>query len=131
MPHLIRSAAAAALLLAASPLRAQEMALPTEEITVYAPYAVHKVQTGTTRSPALTVMLTQRVSYHDLDLSKEADAQELKTRIHAAAVDVCKELDHRYPKTIYIPITATHNCARDAEKAGLTQAEAIIAWYHM
>lgn len=130
MPHLVRSAAVA-LLLAAGPLQAQEMGLPTEEITVYAPYAVHKVQSGTTRSPALTVTLTQRVSYHDLDLAKDGDAAELKQRIHAAAADVCKELDRRYPKTVYIPITSTRNCARDAEKAGLAQAEAIIAWYRM
>lgn len=131
MPHLIHSAAAAALLLAAGPIQAQEMALPTEAVTVYAPYAVHKVQTGTTRSPALSVTLFQRVSYHDLDLVKEGDAQELKQRIHAAAADICRELDRRYPRTIYAPISATRHCAQDAEKAAWTQAEDIIAWYRM
>lgn len=130
MPFAIRSAAAAAFLLAA-PLHAQESALPTEEVTIYAPYLVHKVQTGTIRSPALSVTLFQRVSYHDLNLAQDNDAKELRQRIHDAAGSICKELDRRYPPEIYAPIGSTRNCARDAEKDALVHAEAIISWYRM
>jgi UrcA family protein len=131
MSRLFCSATVMAVLLAASPLTAQEMGLPTEEITVYAPYLVHKVQSGSVRSPALSVTLSKSVSYHDLDLATETDAKELKQRVHDAAASVCTELDRRYPKSVYAPISPTRNCARDAETEGLVRAEAIIAWYRM
>jgi UrcA family protein len=37
--------------------------------------------------------LVQRVSYADLDLSKEADAQRLLNRLRRAAADVCESGD--------------------------------------
>jgi len=39
------------------------------------------------------VRLVERVSYADLDLSKEADAQRLVNRLRRAAADVCENGD--------------------------------------
>jgi len=42
-------------------------------------------------------LLTQTVSYHDLDLSRPADAAVLYQRIGAAAVEVCERFDAGRP----------------------------------
>jgi UrcA family protein len=42
-------------------------------------------------------LLTQTVSYHDLDLSRPADAAQLYKRIGAAATEVCERFDAGTP----------------------------------
>ncbi|HEY5102758.1 MAG TPA: UrcA family protein [Steroidobacteraceae bacterium] len=55
-------------------------------------------------------LLAQTVSYHDLDLSRPADAAVLYQRIGAAAVEVCERFDAGKPARAPL----RHECERRA-----------------
>jgi UrcA family protein len=102
-----------------------------EEITVVAPHVVRReVKTpamGKQAMPIELVTVERRVSYHDLDLSKQSDADIFEKRIHDAAADGCKALDKRFPPRVYIPIPSDQDCVGTAEKAALVVAREIIS----
>lgn len=106
---------------------AQPAGLPTEEITVYAPYIVQKASSGPIRAPVTTVTMSRHVSYKELDLKTESGVEALEARVRQAADEICQELDHRYPKTIYVPISQDKNCAKNAAENGLVQVKAVVA----
>ena len=101
----------------------------SEQITVDGPYTVRQEVTKRAMSGDIgeqTFSVSQNVGYSDLDLTKHADVETLRQRVKAAAKDSCKELNRRFPSSIYIPVT-TDNCARDAARAGLARVDAAAA----
>jgi UrcA family protein len=100
---------------------------PTEQVTVFAPYLVQKAFVGPTRSPVQVITISRAVSYHDLDLKTEAGAASLEARVKQAADDICRELDRRYPRTVYAPIAGGRNCAQFAADTSLIEVREIVA----
>ena len=101
----------------------------SEQITVDGPYTVRQEVTKRAMSGDMGEMnfsVSQNVGYSDLDLTKQADVEKLRQRVRAAAKDTCKELDRRFPVSIYIPLTS-RSCARDAARDGLARVDAITA----
>ena len=101
----------------------------SERITVAPPYTVRQEVTSRAMNGEIgeqKLSVSQQVSYADLDLSKHADVETLRERVRAAAKDSCRELNRRYPKAAYIPVT-NDTCARDAARDGLARVDAITA----
>jgi UrcA family protein len=89
---------AVSVLAAAGLAIAQEPVEEMEEITVEAPI-VSRMVGGPAVIGAKTevIELRRRVTYADLDLSKQADVIELETRIRAAAEESCEKLHDAIP----------------------------------
>lgn len=124
-----RIASAAILVIsAASPVYAQSE--PSETVTVFAPFVVKKVQgpPAIGKRPAVsTVSVSRNISYHDIDLTSDAGETTLTARVHQAAQDVCRELERRFPKTLYIPVSEDKDCAKNAEAAAMIEVHAVVA----
>jgi UrcA family protein len=104
---------------------------PSEEVVVVAPYLVHKkTLLGTQhRLPVYSVTVERNVSYADIDLGTPSGATELQNRVDDAAKEVCAELDRKYPKSVYPPISDTRHCVETASKEGQARAQEVIAAY--
>jgi len=77
---------------------AQQAAEEIEEIVVEAPVNRHQVGGPAILGARIEVIeLNQRVSYADLDLSKQADVSELETRIKITAKESCEQLSDMFP----------------------------------
>ena len=109
------------------PVQAQPVSEPSEQVTVFAPYAVRKGMGGSVRSPIMMITISRKVSYHDLDLRSEADIATLKGRVTRAARDLCRELDRRYSPAIYVPLFSTKRCQGEAAQNGLWVVDALVA----
>jgi UrcA family protein len=100
-----------------------------EEVTVVGPYTVGKATTKRAlggEMPELTISVSQSVSFADLDLSKPGDVATLRGRVKAAARDSCRELDHRFPSAIYIPMESDRReCVRNATGQALARVDTI------
>ncbi len=126
--HWSLASAAFLLMTAASPVYAQPA--PSENITVFAPYIVKKVQTAPAvggRQAVSTVSVSRNISYHDIDLSSDVGDLTLRGRVHQAAQDACRELELRFPKNVYIPVSEDKDCAKNAEAAAMIQVRAVVA----
>ena len=113
------------LLLTAIPALAQSE--PAEKITVFAPYVVKKVTSGPPRAPVTTITMTRDVSYQDVDLKSEIGVTILVGRVRRAAEDICRALDHRYPRSVYVPVFGDKDCANKAAVDGMMQVYAVVA----
>lgn len=93
---------------------AQAAQIPGEQVTVHS------------RSQGTSVMSVSRdVNYGDLDLTKPEDVERLKARTNRAAVEVCRELDHRNPWSM-TDLFGTHQpCVRSAQQQALAQVPGI------
>jgi UrcA family protein len=101
-----------------------------EQVTVDGPYTVRQETTRRSLSglgAEQTISVSQKVSYADLDMSKQADVDTLRGRVRAAAKDSCRQLERRFPPSIYIPDTNLHQCIRDATSNGLADVNAIAS----
>ena len=125
-----------AMLLAGGPTLAQaqsaEPSVANEMVTVYAPFVVRRKPVSPmmsrSRSRGLELVSTSRaVSFHDLDLKKQIDADMLENRVHRAAVDACAELDKRFPKSIYIPVPENQDCVTNAVNEAMVSVKQLIA----
>jgi UrcA family protein len=99
------------------------LAQPMEELVVEAS-PITKEGKADTASPApgyYKVMMSSRVSYTDLDLSKPADFATLESRVNEAAKVVCEKLGKAYPDSG----PATKECAKRAADKALTEARKI------
>ena len=125
----IRLVLASALLLVSQDIvaLAEPLGLPTEEVTVYAPYIVKKSAPGPSRSPVTVVTISRHVSYHGMNLKTDEGVTLLETHVKQVAEEICSELDRRYPKSIYVPVTQDKDCAKNAAENGLLQVKAIVA----
>jgi UrcA family protein len=111
---------------------APALAQPQEEITVTAPYEVHRKDAGRAASGAAieVISLTRHVTYSGLDLTKQADVTELESRIKRTAKEACKQLDSLYPEAIYPSMPSNQNCIKAATDEGMTQVKAATAAAH-
>jgi UrcA family protein len=100
---------------------------PAEKITVFAPYVVKKVTSGPPRAPVTTITMTRDVSYQGVDLKSEIGVTMLVGRVRQAAEDICRELDHRYPRSVYVPVIGDKDCANKAAADGMMQVYAVVA----
>jgi len=96
-------------------------------VTVFAPYVVKKVYGGPPRARISTITLSRQVSYGDLDLATGPGATILVERVRGAARDICRELDRRYPRSVYVPVTREEKCAKRATEDGMMQVNAILS----
>ena len=91
---------------------AQAAPLPGEQITVHS------------RGQGMSV--SREVNYGDLDLTKPEDVERLKARTNRAAVQVCRELDHRNPWSMTDLFGAHMPCVRNAQQQALAQVPGIV-----
>jgi UrcA family protein len=116
------------LVIDADPAIAQETAEEMEEITVEAPMVRHEVGKSTSVAKTRLIELKQRVSYADLDLSKQADVTELETRIKAIAKESCSKLEEMYPTLLTVSrIADIRRCTNQAVARTEDQVQAAIA----
>lgn len=95
----------------------------TPEISVEAMRVTHtkvgQTTTGTPGIPIENVSLAYGVSTAGLDLSTQSGKQELKERVHRAAMTACKELGRQFPDAT--PTDA--ECAKLATDKAMAQIE--------
>lgn len=123
----------AALALAVVPVLAQakdkvvyDPAIIEDEVIVVTP-GVGRYSTGerTAIGAEIDIVTTQRlVASNDLDLRYDRDAEELRRRIRAAAIDACNEVERQ----IDVSLTSDRECIRDAVRDAEQQADALIGW---
>jgi UrcA family protein len=99
-----------------------------ESVTVSAAVAKNYrvILSSTHLGEAFAITASMPVPYSDLDLAKESGAAELGRRIRVAAHLVCRQLDIKYPPSLY-PILEGDNCERMAAMDGMSRADQIIA----
>ena len=129
---IIRVAAVVLGLAAANSAVAQDSASPQagEEITVQAPHYIVKrepIPGHKTLINAEVVSISHPVSYADLDLSKPTDAAMLKKRVSDAADDVCRELNMRYPKTVFRVVYGKEDCVKSAVNDAMAVVNEVIS----
>lgn len=96
-----------------------------EEIVVYAP--IERRQVKWKRGGWVEVIeLSRRVSFTDLDLSKDADVTELETRIETTAKGACEQLDEMFPLD-QSDRGEVRRCTKKAIKGAEEQLQAAIA----
>jgi UrcA family protein len=76
--------------------------------------------------PIGRISVEKRVNYADLDLSKASDVTELNERVKQAALDSCRELDHRFPASTYKPLDGPYECTVNATRQALALASAAV-----
>jgi UrcA family protein len=101
----------------------------TDEITIVAPYTVHRKIVGRTTAgiPVEEISLSRKVSFAGLDLTKHADVVEFEKRINDVAKEACKQLNTLYPEALYPPVDTDLDCVKEAVADGLKQANRVIA----
>lgn len=101
------------------------------EITVIAPYTVHRQPDGRSSigAPIETVSLSRTVSYADLDLSQPLAFKELESRIHRAARQTCDDLKRMFPDGVISSPSAAPDaaCVTTAVKSGMDRANLAVA----
>lgn len=99
-----------------------------ETVTVYAPFVVRHAPYGPSRGtpePLELITVNRPVSFSDLDLKNATDQQTLETRVKQAAKDACQQLEHRFPKTVYIPVPADQDCEKNAVDEAMIMVRAL------
>ena len=90
--------AATGFFIISDPASAQQATEEMEEIVVQAPVERQNVGVASTTGARIELIeLRRRVYFADLDLSKNADVAELKTRITTTAKESCKQLSDMFP----------------------------------
>lgn len=82
--------------------------------------------TGSHIASAMAVSASIPVPYSDLNLVRDADAAELDRRIGVAAQIVCRELDEKFPPSIYVSLDGG-NCVQEANRGGISIAHDVVA----
>jgi UrcA family protein len=101
-----------------------------EEVTVSGPYTITRQDVGRMAGTGgweekEKLSVSKQVAFSDLDLSKPADVDTLKDRVKKTAREVCRELDRRFPPSIYIP--DDDNCVQGATHDGLKRVAELSA----
>jgi UrcA family protein len=117
--------AAAILFLSATSIAAFAAEEASENVTVFAPYVVKKVETGPMKERTTTVTVSREVSYKDLDLATAEGRAALESRVQQMAKDVCSELNRRYPSNVYVPVSSNKNCVKDAINEAMIQVRGV------
>ena len=109
---------------------AQAASSQEEQVTVDGPYTVqHQVTKRAIRGrmEEETMSVSQRVSYADLDMSKQSDVDTLRDRVRTAARDSCRELERRFPSSVYIPDKTRRECVVDTTSQAMAQVETVTS----
>ena len=104
--------------LTAIPAMAQPL-MNNDETIVVVPPRVLQQEPLRHGMKATRVAIHRQVGIGDLDLSQAADRRTLRERIHGTALDACRELDAKYPPTVYVPLDPQQDCVRDASRGAL------------
>jgi UrcA family protein len=110
---------------------AQGLPPEDEEVRVISPYTIRQQALPRTLPEMLVtkrISVETSVSYADLDLTKQADVDTMKDRLKKAARENCRELDRRFPRSVYIPVNDT-SCIRDATYQSLARFDEIRGRY--
>jgi UrcA family protein len=95
----------------------------TEQVTVVPPFSMQQGETPLKGGMKSTIISFNRtVSYGDLDLSKQSDRDQLSGRIDTAARDACRELDAKYPQSVWVPTPESQDCVGNATRGALAMA---------
>ena len=105
---------------------AQAASLEEGQVTVDGRYTVRQQLDRDLHMPGMTVSVSQRVTFTDLDFSRQADLDTLRDRIKTAARDSCLELERRFPPLSYASGGSLHECIRDARREGFTRAMTVL-----
>ena len=81
--------------------------------------------------PLEAVSVDRSVSFSDLDLTQTKDDATFEKRINDAAADACREIDKRYPKNVYIPVSPNQDCVGIAAGNAMKIADELIAAAHV
>jgi UrcA family protein len=92
-PALVATAVVSSLDLAIAQQTDEDM----DEIVVKAPVERPRFLRGGMQEPLEQIELNRRVSYADLDLGRDADVTELRSRIETTVTDSCKKLPKMFP----------------------------------
>ena len=117
---------------ATSPVMAQaapDAPQASEQIIVVAPYTtVKKKIVGHEKLGANVYVITavRPVSYADLDLTKASDVVLLEKDIRAAAINVCQQLDRKYPTGMYPRVGVTQDCVKSATDEAMIMARRVV-----
>lgn len=98
-----------------------------EQVTVDGPYTVqHRVSKRAIqgRMEEETISVSQKVGYSDLDMSRQSDVDTLRDRVRTAAKDSCRELERRFPPSVYVPDQTRFECVRDATRQAMAEVDA-------
>jgi UrcA family protein len=99
-------------------------ALAQEQIIVRPPFSMHENETPLKGGmKTSTIMVSRTVGYDDLDLSKSSDRARLNRRIDIAAHIACRELDNRFPPSVYVPVSGSEDCVGNARREALAMAD--------
>ena len=105
-----------------------------EQVTVQdAPYTVQRQLLDRPFGSNISMMreekttASKRVSYSDLDLSRDSDVVILKERAKMAAQDVCREANRRAGSPLYLADERAPGCVADARKQALANVNRIVA----
>ena len=103
---------------------AQAASAEEDQVMVDGPYTIHQQAewVGSGHMNEVKITVSQKVSFADLDLSRQADLNMLRNRVKAAARDNCLELERRFPSPTFSLDTSRNECIRNAARDGLTQA---------
>jgi len=119
--------AATGLFIKTDPAIAQQVAEEMEEIVVEAPIVRRQVGRSTIGAKIEVIELRRRLSFADLDLSKNADVTELKTRIETTAKESCEKLDDMFPLAEPSGVQGIRSCTDKAVAGTVEQVQAAIA----
>jgi UrcA family protein len=125
---LLSAASAAGFALAAVSAAAQDSGYgqpqaypaPNEEVVITAPRAY--IERGPLNGPVEKVSLSVPVRFDDLDLRTAWGAHALRSRVRAAAADICSRLNYYYPAAI----SGDPPCYRQAVFDAMPRAEEAI-----
>jgi len=92
-------------------------------VTMGTPVNTGTVGRSTIGAPIELIELRGRVSYADLDLTKQADLAELDKRLNDAAKEACKDLARLYP----VGHRDTRSCIGEALDSAKEQKQVVIA----
>jgi UrcA family protein len=92
-----------------------------EEITVEAARVVNVGQTPH-GMPVREITIRSKVSYADLDLTTDAGAGTLETRIRQAAESACQEMNVKFPAAD----SGEEACVNEAVKGAMAEARKVI-----
>jgi UrcA family protein len=99
-------------------------ALAQERIIVTPPFSMQENTTPLKGGmKTTTISFNRTVGFGDLNLSKPSDRAILADRIDYAARDACRELDAKFPPTVFVPTPETQDCVANARGNALAMAD--------
>ncbi len=71
--------------------------------------------------------ITRTVSYADLQLWMPEGAAMLKQRVNDTAVQICRDLNNRFPRTSFQVVYGKEDCVKSTVDSAMTMVDMVIA----